>query len=397
LHLQSAIHTGTTTMATPTKQQQQQQQQQIVQDLYQEQSRDSPDPQRCRDLLEALGNSTREVLHTMYPTTTSLPSPRHSPVVAAALLQTLTACRRTFRLLHRQQQQQHSTSSTTTTTVWNDLIPLVSRISTALQTKSSASLAGSIDPTMKLPALPNVRRSHSAAIVASSRSSSNNNNNGSSNNNGIGTTTKTVPTTAVTVQRKHGGAQSSSLSSTLSAEALQSDTQLPETVQQYQSRLQQHGKELYKNPPVLPPTRVMVYPPPTVPALAAPRRKKDGHWTFAPHPLHTASSLIADFMPNVSPAEVLQGGAFGGTYFRPIHSAVTNQSYPAAHVLATTVHPTWIATVPSDRLTSDTYQAKLNKFKVKCGGSLGMWEVKHSCAIGNDCTLSWPPHPTLYV
>jgi hypothetical protein len=372
-------------MTTSTKQQQQ-----IVQELYQEQGRDSPDPQRCRDLLEALGNCTREV-HTN-PTTTSLPSPRHSPAAAVALHQTLTACRRTFRLLHR--QQLHSTTTTTTTTsttVWNDLIPLVSQISTALQTKSSASLAGSIDPTMKLPALPNVRRSHSAAIGASSRSSS------SRNNNGIGTTTKTVPTIAVTVQRKRGGAQSSSLSSTLSAEALQSDAQLPETVQQYQSRLQRHGKELYKNPPVLPPTRVIVHPPPTVPALAAPRRKKDGHWTFAPHPLHTASSLIADFTPNVSPAEVLQGGAFGGTYFRPIHSAVTNQSYPAAHVLATTVHPTWIATVPSDCLTSDTYQAKLNKFKVKCGGSLGMWEVKHSCTSGNDCTLSWPPHPILYV
>jgi hypothetical protein len=152
---------------------------------------------------------------------------------------------------------------------------------------------------------------------------------------------------------------------------------LPEmTVQQYQSRLQRHGKELYKNPPVLPPSRVVVYPTTVAPALAAPRRNKDGHWTFSSHVLYP-SSLIADFEPNVSPAEILQGGAFGGTYFRPIHSAVTNQSYASADVLATTVHPTWIAQVNPSWLTSDTYQAEVNKFQVKCGGSLGMWEVRN--------------------
>jgi hypothetical protein len=323
--------------------------QQLVQDLHKEQAReDTPDPQRCRELLEAVVNKLDEKV-----TTTITTLQEFDP---AALLQTLTACRRTFRLLHRQQHStsSSSSSSTTTTTVWNDLIQLVAQISTTLQTKAAttASKSCSIDPTMKLPALPNVRRSHSA---------------------------KSMTGSSIQQPSQRVGA----------TEALKSDTVLlPETVQQYHSRLQKHGKELYKNPPVLPPSRVIVYP--TVPALAAPRRKKDGHWTFCPHPLYP-SSLMADFMPNVSPAEVLQGGAFGGTYFRAIHSAVTNQSYTSANVLATSVHPTWIANVSADWLTSDTYNAKLNKFKVKCGGSLGMWEVSGFCELRDCGTLSWPP------
>ena len=34
-----------------------------------------------------------------------------------------------------------------------------------------------------------------------------------------------------------------------------------------------------------------------------------------------------EFSPNMTPAEVLQAGSFGGTYFRPIKSAVTGLKY----------------------------------------------------------------------
>lgn len=81
-----------------------------------------------------------------------------------------------------------------------------------------------------------------------------------------------------------------------------------------------------------------------------------------------------EFFPNKTPEEVLRGGAFGGTYFRPITSAVTNLTYKPAEVLADTVHPDWISGLPSNMLTSNTYRVEINKHGVKCGGSLGMWE-----------------------
>jgi hypothetical protein len=34
-----------------------------------------------------------------------------------------------------------------------------------------------------------------------------------------------------------------------------------------------------------------------------------------------------EFRPNMTPKEVLQVGSFGGTYFRPIKSSVTNLKY----------------------------------------------------------------------
>lgn len=51
----------------------------------------------------------------------------------------------------------------------------------------------------------------------------------------------------------------------------------------------------------------------------------------------------AEFRPNTSPAEVLQAGAFGGTYFRRITSAVTNKTYVPSEVLTDTVPDEWIS------------------------------------------------------
>lgn len=68
---------------------------------------------------------------------------------------------------------------------------------------------------------------------------------------------------------------------------------------------------------------------------------------------------------------MLRQGAFGGTYFRPIASAVTNVRYNSQKVLKDTVEDEWIKGLTMNKLTSSTYQKHINKFGVKCGGSLG--------------------------
>ena len=153
------------------------------------------------------------------------------------------------------------------------------------------------------------------------------------------------------------------------------ETGLPASTDVYLARLRKQGKDLYKNPPKMPPGAVTIHPDrcplptqnPTTGALtfaAAPKEEDDD----------SLELLLKDFHPNQTPEQVLRGGAFGGTYFRPIVSAVTNQRYTNA--LESTVPPKWIQGLgKSVMLTSSTYRREVNKFKVKCGGSLGMWEV----------------------
>merc|ERR1712232_972970 len=114
---------------------------------------------------------------------------------------------------------------------------------------------------------------------------------------------------------------------------------LPKSIIEYKNRLVKQRKEMYKDPPVLPPDIIVVYD---------------------------------ETYPE--PTQVLRGGAFGGTYFRPIKSAVTNISYIPKQVLSTTLKPEWIAGLDRKVLTSSTYNINVNRFKAKCGGSLGMWE-----------------------
>jgi len=114
------------------------------------------------------------------------------------------------------------------------------------------------------------------------------------------------------------------------------------------------------DPPKLPPV-VKVLPH----RAAEPTRAEDGCLMFAEHP---------EFRPNLSPAEVLRLGSFGGTYFRDIQSAVTGLSHLGRDVIRE--FPTsWFKGLDIDTMVcSSSYNKQLNKFGASCGGSLGQWE-----------------------
>tara|TARA_Y100000389_G_scaffold43581_1_gene38234 strand:- start:5833 stop:6387 length:555 start_codon:yes stop_codon:yes gene_type:complete len=80
------------------------------------------------------------------------------------------------------------------------------------------------------------------------------------------------------------------------------------------------------------------------------------------------------FTPNVSPKDVLREGSFGGTYFRPIKSSVTGNTYTSQEVI--NEYPKyWFQGINIDKMvTSSTYDKKVNKYNVKCGSSLENWE-----------------------
>ena len=81
-----------------------------------------------------------------------------------------------------------------------------------------------------------------------------------------------------------------------------------------------------------------------------------------------------EFLPNVSPKDVFKKGAFGGTYFRPIYSSITNKHYFSKNVI--NEYPkSWFTGLTIDKqVTSSNYDKSINKYNVKCGSSLEEWE-----------------------
>ena len=151
---------------------------------------------------------------------------------------------------------------------------------------------------------------------------------------------------------------------------------LPTSVTNYRSRLVLHKKEMYKDPPALPPSSIVIE---STYCPLPKRDKKSGELSFVLSTEQQKSEkmkeYIKDFKPNRTPEEIIRAGSFGGTYFRPIVSSVTNVRYIPSNVLKDTVESEWIANLDKKTmLTSSTYNASVNKYKVKCGGSLGMWE-----------------------
>lgn len=134
------------------------------------------------------------------------------------------------------------------------------------------------------------------------------------------------------------------------------------TVAIYRKRLVSGMKELYKDPPVLPVRHVTV----EAERKPLPIRDSSNRLVFKDMP---------SFRPNLTPAEVLELGSFGGTYFRSIDSAVVGRRITSTEALDSTVPSDWVKGLNRNRmLTSSGYDKSVNQYKVKCGGSLGMWE-----------------------
>eukprot|EP00923_Selenidium_pygospionis_P037170 GHVN01065126.1.p1 GENE.GHVN01065126.1~~GHVN01065126.1.p1 ORF type:complete len:459 (+),score=135.27 GHVN01065126.1:1672-3048(+) len=147
---------------------------------------------------------------------------------------------------------------------------------------------------------------------------------------------------------------------------------LPSTVSEYRSRLVSHSKELYKDPPAMPPSHVIVE---DRTCDLPSRHHSTLEFTFPVGEDSDLTQLLTEFKPNLSPAEVLAAGSFGGTYFRPIVSAVTGYRYEPSEVMKDTVERDWVVGLNEKMmLTSDVYRTSVNKYGVSCGGSLGMWE-----------------------
>ena len=96
-----------------------------------------------------------------------------------------------------------------------------------------------------------------------------------------------------------------------------------------------------------------------------PARNKHRELVFKDYP---------QFRPNLTPAEVLALGSFGGTYFRPITSGVTNETYSSKQVLAEFPKDWFEGLDVRTQLCSKKYRKEENRYGVKCGGSLDMWE-----------------------
>lgn len=141
---------------------------------------------------------------------------------------------------------------------------------------------------------------------------------------------------------------------------------VPKNTSELRSRLLKESKELYKDPPLMPILNVSVSQEKST-VDRVPTRKSNGDFQFTDHE--------GVFAPNRSPEEILRAGAFGGTYFRSLTSAVTNLSYNGMDVVKDTIPSDWIKGLSMPRsLVSSQYRTEVNKFRVKCGGSLGMWE-----------------------
>ena len=97
--------------------------------------------------------------------------------------------------------------------------------------------------------------------------------------------------------------------------------------------------------------------------MPIPTRNKNNELVFKDHP---------EFRPNLTPKEVLNLGSFGGTYFRRIRSSVTNETYSGVYK---EFPKDWFEKLDiKKQVTSAKYQTTVNRYKVKCGGDLHMWE-----------------------
>ena len=77
------------------------------------------------------------------------------------------------------------------------------------------------------------------------------------------------------------------------------------------------------------------------------------------------------FSPNKTPAEIINEGAFGGTYFRDIYSGVNGKWYRNSWK-----EFNFLKDVDDKLYVSNYNDVKVNKYGIKCGTSLRFWESK---------------------
>lgn len=96
-------------------------------------------------------------------------------------------------------------------------------------------------------------------------------------------------------------------------------------------------------------------------------KKSNGSYYFSDYP---------KFRPNVSPLNVLKKGSFGGTYFRPIYSSITNKEYQNRYLKCFPKSITQTYNFKRDTKPYEEYDKSHNKYKIKCGQTLKEWEAK---------------------
>jgi len=105
-----------------------------------------------------------------------------------------------------------------------------------------------------------------------------------------------------------------------------------------------------------------------------PERDCEGFLHFDDHP---------NFLPNLTPAEILQSGAFGGTYFRDLCCPLTGRQYTGQEVIRE-LPRTWFRGLDIEtEVCSPHYNKRKNKFRVVCGNVPGEWESAN-CIVSLD-------------
>lgn len=86
-------------------------------------------------------------------------------------------------------------------------------------------------------------------------------------------------------------------------------------------------------------------------------------------------NIIEQFTPNLKPRQIFKMGSFGGTYWRPIKSSITNKEYRDIHK---NYPASWWKNISKDKLVTpfNNYDKSINKYKVKVGTTLSFWEEK---------------------
>ena len=73
------------------------------------------------------------------------------------------------------------------------------------------------------------------------------------------------------------------------------------------------------------------------------------------------TDIHKQFKPNKTPQQVFKMGAFGGTYFRPIHSSVTGKDYTQSQAMGGLPKSWFQGLNKKTMVTSSSYDKKINK------------------------------------